>query len=62
MSFMCRECHNTFDEPRACVETHGFLSGPYERFEECPWCGSCDFDDEFNVQRELERELEEVAV
>ena len=68
MSWMCRECHNTFDEPRVCVETHGFLNGPYERFEECPWCGSCDFDDEFIVQHEIEYDaeleayLEEVAI
>lgn len=58
--YKCRECGCEFDEPYTYVERHGFTHGPFERFSECPNCGSCDYDDAYIVEREetLEAEAE----
>ena len=58
--YKCRECGCEFDEPYTYVERHGFTYGPFEKFSECPNCGSCDYDDAYIVEREeaLEAEAE----
>lgn len=56
--YMCRECGCEFDEPHITVERHGFTHGPFEHFAECPNCGSCDYDDAYRVEQELEEEEE----
>lgn len=60
-NFKCRECGEYFDEPHTYVETHGFTHGPFERFSECPYCGSGDYDEAYIVEREEEiaAEIEE---
>lgn len=59
--YKCRECGSEFDEPRKWAERHGFPYGPFEHWSACPYCGSCDYDDAYVVEREeeLARELEE---
>lgn len=58
--YKCRECGCEFDEPHTYEERHGFTHGPFEKFSECPACGSCDYGDANVVEREIEeaRELE----
>ena len=58
--YKCRECGCEFDEPYTYEERHGFTHGPFERFSECPRCGSCDYDDAYVVEQEeaLEAEAE----
>lgn len=56
--FKCRECGCEFDEPFTYVERHGFTHGPFERWSECPHCGSCDYDDAYIVEREEEAACE----
>ena len=50
--FKCRECGCEFDKPFTYVERHGFTHGPFERWGECPHCGSCDYGDAYIVERE----------
>lgn len=50
--YKCRECGCEFDEPFTYVERHGFTHGPFEKWSECPCCGSCDFDDAYVVEQE----------
>lgn len=59
--YKCRECGSEFDEPHRWVERHGFTYGPFEHWSACPYCGSCDYDESYIVDREeeLARELEE---
>lgn len=61
--YKCRECGCEFNEPFTYVERHGFTHGPFEKFRECPCCGSCDFDDAYIVETEeayqAEAEIEE---
>ena len=57
--YKCRECGCEFDEPHTYEERHGFTHGPFEKFSECPHCGSCDYDDACVVEQELEAEEEE---
>ena len=67
--FKCRECGCEFDKPFTYVERHGFTYGPFERWGECPHCGSCDYGDAYIVaqeeeaayERELAEEDEEVS-
>lgn len=56
--YKCRECGCEFDEPYTYVERHGFTHGPFERWSECPCCGSCDFDDTYIVEQEEARRAE----
>ena len=56
--FKCRECGCEFDEPHTYEERHGFAHGPFEKFSECPHCGSCDYDDAYVVEREEEEDNE----
>ncbi len=60
MSYKCRECGATFEEPDRWVERHGFTYGPFEHWSACPYCGSCDYDEAYVVEREeaLKAELE----
>lgn len=51
--YKCRECGCAFEEPRRWVERHGFTYGPFEEWSVCPYCGSCDYDDEDIVNREI---------
>ncbi len=37
--YYCEECGHTFDEPHEYTESHGFTSGPFERWSVCPFCG-----------------------
>ena len=60
MTYKCRECGEEFDEPYCWVEMHGFTWGPGEHWSACPHCGSCDYDDFYIVEAELEDEDEEV--
>lgn len=59
--YKCRECGAEFDVPHRWVERHGLTYGPFEKWSECPHCGSCDYDDAYVVEREEEVacELEE---
>lgn len=59
--YKCRECGAEFDEPDRWVERHGFTYGPFEHWSACPYCGSCDYDESYIVEREeeLARELED---
>lgn len=59
--YKCRECGEEFDEPHRWVERHGFTYGPFEHWSACPYCGSCDYDESYIVEREEEirRELAE---
>ena len=56
--FKCRECGCEFNEPHTYVERHGFTSGPFEHWSECPQCGSCDYDDAYIVEREARKATE----
>ena len=56
--YKCRECGCEFDEPYTYVERHGFTHGPFERWSECPHCGSCDYDDAYIVEQEEARRAE----
>ena len=56
MTYKCRDCGEEFDEPYRWVETHGFTDGLYEHWSACPHCGSCDYDDFYIVEAELENE------
>ena len=56
--FKCRECGCEFDEPHTYEERHGFTHGPFEKWSECPQCGSCDYGDAYQVEREAESEDE----
>lgn len=56
MTYKCRECGEEFDEPYRWVETHGLTHGPYEQWSACPFCGSCDYDERYIVEAELESE------
>ena len=60
--FKCRECGCEFDEPYVYYERHGFTHGPFERWSECPHCGSCDYDDAYVVEAEEARKAEEEEV
>lgn len=51
--YKCRDCGYTFEEPHRWVERHGFTYGPFEEWSACPHCGSCDYDDEYTVNREI---------
>lgn len=55
-NFKCRECGCEFDRPHTYFERHGFTDGLYERFQVCPRCHSCDYDDANLVESELEDE------
>lgn len=57
-TYKCRECGEYFDEPHRWVERHGFDYGPFEHWSACPYCGSCDYDEAYIVERE-EEALEE---
>ena len=50
--FKCRECGYVFDEPHVYHERHGFTSGSFEKFSECPHCYSPDFGDANIVEAE----------
>lgn len=52
--YKCRECGEYFDEPHRWVEMHGFTYGPGEHWSACPYCGSCDYDEAYVVEREEE--------
>ena len=56
--YKCRECGCEFDAPHTYVKRHGFTHGPFERWRECPHCGSCDFDDASIVEQEEARRAE----
>lgn len=43
-NYKCRECGCEFDSPHVYYESHGFTSGPQERFSVCPCCGEDDYD------------------
>ena len=58
-SYKCRECGEYFDEPHCWVERHGFTYGPFEHWSACPYCGSCDYDEAYVVEREEEADLED---
>ena len=51
MAYRCPECGYVFDEPYIYEESHGFTSGPYEKFSVCPNCyepigeDDTDYDD-----------------
>ena len=57
--YKCREGGCEFDEPHVYYERHGFTHGPFERWSECPHCGSCDYDDAYVVEAEEARKAEE---
>ena len=57
-SFKCRECGCEFDEPHTYEESHGFTDGPFEKWSECPNCGSCDYGDAQLVEQEEARAAE----
>lgn len=57
--YKCRECGAEFDEPHRWVERHGFTHGPFEHWSACPYCDSCDYDDAYRVEAELEAEAGE---
>ena len=38
-TYICRDCGETFDEPRRYTERHGLETGPYEELTCCPFCG-----------------------
>ena len=57
--YKCRECGEYFDEPHCWVERHGFTYGPFEHWSACPYCGSCDYDEAYIVEREEEADLED---
>ena len=57
--FKCRECGCEFDEPHTYEERHGFTHGPFEKWSECPHCGSPDYGDAYQVEREAESEAED---
>lgn len=62
--YKCRECGEYFDEPHRWVEMHGFTYGPGEHWSACPYCGSCDYDEAYVVEREeeaLEEDYEEAS-
>ena len=37
--YICRDCGETFDEPKHYTERHGLETGPYEGLTCCPFCG-----------------------
>lgn len=37
--YVCVDCGKLFEEPKECVETHGFKAPPYETWYGCPHCG-----------------------
>ena len=57
--FKCRECGCEFDEPHTYVERHGFTHGPFEKWSECPQCGSCDYADAYIVETEEARKAKD---
>lgn len=58
-NYKCRECGEYFDEPHCWVEMHGFTYGPGEHWSACPYCGSCDYDEAYVVEREEAANLED---
>ena len=58
-NYKCRECGEYFDEPHCWVEMHGFTYGPGEHWSACPYCGSCDYDEAYIVEREEAADLED---
>lgn len=38
-TYICRDCGETFDEPKHYTERHGLETGPYEELTCCPFCG-----------------------
>ena len=36
--FVCIECGALFEQPKYCIETHGFTFPPYETWDGCPKC------------------------
>ena len=38
---------------------HGFTYGPGEHWSACPYCGSCDYDEAYVVEREEAADLED---
>ena len=57
--YKCRDCGAEFDEPYVYYERHGFTYGSFEKWSECPHCGSCDYDYAHVVEREEALETEE---
>ena len=60
--YKCRECGEYFDEPHCWIEMHGFTWGPGEHWSACPYCGSCDYDEAYIVEREEAADLEDADV
>ena len=50
--YKCRNCGAQFDEPHVYHESHGFTSGPFEKWSVCPECGDTDYDYTYVVERE----------
>lgn len=59
-TYKCRDCKEYFDKPRIYVDyvPYGSTSVPMESAT-CPHCGSSDFDEAYEVEREEEEEEEE---
>lgn len=38
-TYICRDCGETFDEPKHYTERHGLETGPFEKLSCCPFCG-----------------------
>lgn len=45
MHYHCNDCGKDFDYLKIVTETHGFESGPYERFKLCPFCNSTHYEE-----------------
>ena len=43
--FKCHDCGREFEEFNTHFETHGLPTGPFERLETCPSCGSTNFNE-----------------
>ena len=61
-NYKCRECGEYFDEPHCWGEMPGFPRGRGAPWSACPYCGSCDYDEAYVVEREEEADLEDYDV
>lgn len=41
--FKCYDCGREFEEFNTHFETHGLPTGPFEKLDTCPFCGSTNF-------------------
>ena len=50
--YKCRDCGEYFDKPYRRVERHGFQHGPFEEWDECPFCGGVNYAEFYIVEAE----------